>query len=204
MTLDGWSNVHNEPVIFVSVTTSNCYIYVTDTADTSEHGHTAEYLTDVASTAISSCTQQFNCHVGSFVTDIAANVAKMRRQFQECKDLDIVTCGCSAHLFNLLAKVKGVKDNVVHIVKDFRNTHTPAAWYKAADGKALVTPQDVRWNTMADCLAIYLQNWPMILQVCEKHRGRDRYEHCQQSKKYRHQAKYRTFPHQAEANPICT
>ena len=24
---------------------------------------------------------------------------------------------------------------------------------------------------MADCLASYLQNWPIILQVCEKHRG---------------------------------
>ena len=46
-----------------------------------------------------------------------------------------------------------------------------AVWYKAASSKALVMPQDVRWNTMSDCLASYLWNWPIILQVCEKHRG---------------------------------
>ena len=66
---------------------------------------------------------------------------------------------------------KGAKDNVVYIVKYFRNTHMSAVWYKAASSKALVMPQDVRWNTMADCLASYLQKWPIILQVCEKHRG---------------------------------
>ena len=96
----------------------------------------------------------------------------MRCQIQEREDLDIVAYGCSAHLFSLLAKdveVKVLKDNVV---KYFRNTYMSAEWYKAADGKALIIPQDVRWNTMADCLEIYLQNWPIIFQVCEKHRGR--------------------------------
>ena len=98
----------------------------------------------------------------------------MWRHLQEREDLHIVTYGCSAHLFNLLSKyveVKAVKDNVLHIVKYFRNTQMPAAWYKAAGGKALVMPQDERWNTMADCLASYLPNWPIILQACEKHRG---------------------------------
>ena len=28
----------------------------------------------------------------------------------------------------------------------------PAAWYEAAGGKALVMPQDVERDTMADCL----------------------------------------------------
>ena len=46
-----------------------------------------------------------------------------------------------------------------------------AAWYKAAGSKALAMPQDVWWNTMADCLASYLHNRPIILQVCEKHQG---------------------------------
>ena len=37
--------------------------------------------------------------------------------------------------------------------------------------KGLVMLQDVWWNTMANCLASYFHNWPIILQVCEKHRG---------------------------------
>ena len=175
MALDGWSNVNNEPVVSVSVTTSDGDTYLTETVDTSGNGHIAEYLTDVASTAITSCTQRFNCRIGSSVTDNAANAAKMRRRLQEHEDLDIVTYRGSADLFNLLAtdvEGKDVKDNiVVHIVKYFRNTNMSAAWYKAADGKALVMPQDVRWNTMADSLESYLQNWPIMLQVCEKHRG---------------------------------
>ena len=32
-------------------------------------------------------------------------------------------------------------------------------------------PQDVRWNTLADCLQSYLDNWPILLKVCEEHRG---------------------------------
>ena len=53
----------------------------------------------------------------------------------------------------------------------FRISKMPAARYKAAGGKALGMLQDVRWNTMEHSLESYLQNWPIILQVCEKHRG---------------------------------
>jgi len=70
-------------------------------------------------------------------------------------------------------EVKSVKDNVVHIVQNFRNTHMPAAWCKTVGGKALVMPQDVRWNrnTMAYCLAGFLQHRSIILQVCKEDRG---------------------------------
>ncbi|KAI6658694.1 hypothetical protein LOD99_10989, partial [Oopsacas minuta] len=51
-----------------------------------------------------------------------------------------------------------------------RNTHLPAAWYKFAAGKKLVLPQEVRWDTIADSLQCYLENWTIILKVCEEHR----------------------------------
>ena len=31
-------------------------------------------------------------------------------------------------------------------------------------------PQEVRWNTLADSLQCYLDNWAMIFKVCEEHR----------------------------------
>ena len=31
-------------------------------------------------------------------------------------------------------------------------------------------PLEVRWNTLADCLQSYLDNWATILTVCEEHR----------------------------------
>ncbi len=139
----------------------------------SGHSHKAEYLQDLAQKAVTRCQEQFGCTVGSFVTDNAANMSKMRRELAK-SDLDIVTYGCSAHLLNLLAhdvEVKGVKEHVVQIFNYFRNVHLPAAWYRAAGGKALIVPQDVRWNTLADCLENYLQNWPILLRICEEHRA---------------------------------
>ena len=44
MALDGWSNIHNEPVVCVSVTTTDGKNYLTETVDTSGEKHTAEYL----------------------------------------------------------------------------------------------------------------------------------------------------------------
>ncbi|KAI6648585.1 hypothetical protein LOD99_8065 [Oopsacas minuta] len=88
-------------------------------------------------------------------------------------DTNIISYGCSAHYLNLLAKdieIPGVKEHIVQIVKHFRNSHLPAAWYKFAGGKKLVLPQEVRWNTITDSLQCYLENWTMILKVCEEHR----------------------------------
>ena len=55
-------------------------------------------------------------------------------------------------------------------MKYFRNSHLPAAWYKSTGAKKLVLPQEVRWNTLADSLQCYLDNWAIILKVCEEHR----------------------------------
>ena len=42
--LAGWSNMHNEHVVCVSVTTSDGDTYLRDTVHTSGHGHTASSL----------------------------------------------------------------------------------------------------------------------------------------------------------------
>lgn len=35
-----------------------------------------------------------------------------------------------------------------------------------AGGKKLILPQDVRWNTMADSIESYLENWSIIHKIC--------------------------------------
>ncbi|KAI6651859.1 Transposase [Oopsacas minuta] len=112
MMLDGWSNIHNEPVVCVSVTTSDGDSYLTETVDTSGM-HTL---------------------------------------------LNIYKKWPRLLLYRLY------RDTVV------KNTHLPAAWYKFAVGKKLVPPQEVRWNTIADSLQCYLENWTMVLKVYEEHR----------------------------------
>ena len=86
MMLDGWSHVHNEPIVCVSVTTPDGQSYLTQTVDTSGHGHTADYLQEVAKSAVESAERRFHCKVGSFVTDNASNMVKMRRQLAEDSD----------------------------------------------------------------------------------------------------------------------
>ena len=174
MSLDGWSNVHNEPVICATVTTPNSDIFLVDTVDTSGHSHTSEYLVDTAINAIKKCEDKFGCHIRSFVTDNAANVARMRQDLELREDVDVITFGCSAHLLNLLAKdleITNIKEQVEQVVKYFRNNHFAGAALKSAGRQHLIMPQDVRWNTMADCLESYIKHWPMMMTICEENRN---------------------------------
>ncbi|KAG7171954.1 hypothetical protein Hamer_G000906 [Homarus americanus] len=34
-------------------------------------------------------------------------------------------------------------------------------------GQRLIMPQDTRWNTMSDCLKIYIKNWPILMKISE-------------------------------------
>ena len=44
MELDGWSNVHNDPLICCSVTTAEGDTFLTSTIDTEDERHTADNL----------------------------------------------------------------------------------------------------------------------------------------------------------------
>ncbi|XP_065671836.1 uncharacterized protein LOC136089704 [Hydra vulgaris] len=101
MSLDGWSNVHNEPIVCISVITDKINILV-ETINTSGHSHTGEYLTQLAREAIDSVRCKFGCTVKSFVTDNAANMKSMRQVLSSKRDI-IITFGCAAHMLNLLA-----------------------------------------------------------------------------------------------------
>lgn len=176
MVMDGWSNLHVEPIICISITdVSEGNIHLIDTIDTAENRHTADYLLDLAVTAIKSC-QEFGCFVKSFVTDNASNMTKMRKQLSQREDLgmpDIITYGCSAHILNLLGKdidMPGLKDDIKKIIKYFKYTHFPAAKYKQAGGTSLNLPIDVRWNTLSDCFESYLKNWHILIKVCTENR----------------------------------
>lgn len=131
MSLDGWSNIHSEPVICVAVTDSKGDTYVTDTIDTSGNRHDADYLSTVAEDSIRKAEEKYSCHVGSFVTDNASNMRAMRRNLSEDENSDIITYACASHQLNLLAKdleIPNVAKYIIKIIKYFRNTHLPAAW----------------------------------------------------------------------------
>ncbi len=126
MSIDGWSNVHNEPVVCATITTENGQYFIFETIDTSGNPHRGDYLTEIACDLIISCKSKYNCHVKSFVTDNAANMALMRKTITAKLDSIIITYRCSAHLLNLFCKdleIKDIKQHILQIVKYFRNNH---------------------------------------------------------------------------------
>ncbi|XP_073511582.1 uncharacterized protein [Phyllobates terribilis] len=177
LSIDGWSNVHNDPIVCACITTEEGKVFLAQTTDTSGNAHTAEYLQEVAVKAITTCEQKFKCLVRSLVTDNAANVSKMRRNLEEQGGNTklLITYGCSAHLLHLLAKdlsVPEIKANVVEIAKYFRNNHFAAAALKRMGGTKLTLPQDVRWNSVVDCFEQYIKNWPILMTLCEENRDK--------------------------------
>lgn len=174
LSIDGWSNVHNEPILCAVVTTKKGENYLLETIDTSGCSHTIEYLVEVAKNSMIKCENEFKCTVRSLVTDNAYNVKGMRTNLQSDPDLNLITYGCSAHLLNLLAEdlnIPNIKEQILHIVKFFRNNHFANAKYREAGGSKLIVPQEVRWNTMADCVSAYLKNWSTLVSVCEENRS---------------------------------
>ena len=61
--LDGWSNVHNEPIICATATTDSGQVYLVDTDDTSGESHTADYLEKVASASMKKAQENFGRQV---------------------------------------------------------------------------------------------------------------------------------------------
>lgn len=177
LALDGWSNVHHDSIVCVCVTDiSDDVVYLVDKIDTQDNSHTWDYLQSLAISSVQYC-KSLGCIVGSLVTDNAANMHKMRSNLAMNDDTsvnNIITYGCSAYLLNLLAKdieVKGVKSYVKKIIKYLKYSHFFSAKLKMTGGKKLILPQDVRWNTMADSIESYLENWSIFHKICTDNRS---------------------------------
>lgn len=140
MSLDGWSNIHNEPIICTSFVTQSGESVLIDTVDTSAKSHTSEYLKEIALESISNATKKFGVSVRSIVTDNSSNVSKMRKYLESD---NLIQYGCLAHILNLLAldlDNSAVTGHILRVIKYFRNKHLPAALAKETLGKNLFYP----------------------------------------------------------------
>jgi len=171
MQQDGWSDIHNNPVIATSVTSEGSGYFV-DATDTGAMAKTAENCKELLQTSISNVEDSYGCKVRTVVTDNAKNMSKMRKALEE-EDDEIVTYGCAAHWLNLLGidiTPQQVIKHVIEINKHFRNHHLPGAWLSCHLGS--VKPQlpgDTRWKSQLDCLDSYMKNRPFMMQIVQEH-----------------------------------
>ena len=165
---DGWSDVHNQPVIASTIHTGS-KSYFLFSCDTGAHSKTSEYCAGVAFQAIEEAKELYNVKVTGLVTDNEAKIVKMR-EIVNRKHGHITVYGCSSHYLNLFGSeitVTAIINQVVEVSKYFRNHHVPNSLLAAyKDSVKPVLPGATRWNSQVDCLKSYVRNRPFLMSIC--------------------------------------
>ncbi len=99
---DGWSNIHNCPVIVNCVSTGKKSFL--SAIDTGASKKTAQYCLKLATDA-KEVENKFSCKVRSFVSDNENKMKRMREDFQNAyRDELFISYGCAAHYLNLVGQ----------------------------------------------------------------------------------------------------
>ena len=112
---DGWSNIHNEPVIAscLQVEGKN---YFLASYEAKAMTKSAENLVAKSKEMIKIAEEKYNCKVKTMVTDNAKNMENMRKALKE-EDDSLVVYGCSAHWLNLLGQDVTPRSVMKHVVE---------------------------------------------------------------------------------------
>ncbi|XP_039313531.1 uncharacterized protein LOC120356871 isoform X1 [Solenopsis invicta] len=177
---DGWSAIHNEPVIASCVSDGEKSFFLSS-YETGSNQKTSKYCLDLAVKDIMEAENRFGCTVKSFVSDNEAKMKKMRSDLQKKlnneSDFYFIINGCAAHFLNLLcgdicklSNVKTIIKQVVELSKYFRNNH--AAKGLLAEFQNFRIPQlpgETRWNSVIECLEVFVINRDFYLKIAENH-----------------------------------
>jgi hypothetical protein len=167
---DGWSDIHNTPVIATSLQCEG-KSYILSAVDAGTNKKTAAYCTSVAQEAISTATEQYQCTVTGVVTDNEKMVAMKQNLHDSNPELTVY--GCSAHWLNLLGQditPAQVINQVVEINKYFRNHHIPGPCYLKYPIHSVKPqlPAETRWNSQLTCIDTYIRNRPYMPMIIAK------------------------------------
>lgn len=171
--MDGWSDIHNNPVVATSVTCDGKGYFVTlrRLALPPRQPRTVKPCSRIMLQDISHVRENYCCKVKTVVTDNAKNMEKMRKALEE--EDHIVGYGCLAHSLNLLGQDLTPSQIIKHALdvnKYFRNHHIPGALLRDYAGS--VKPQlpgDARWNSQLYCLDTYMTNRNFYMQIVQDH-----------------------------------
>jgi len=140
---DGWSNIHNDPVIASCLHVAGKTPYYLSAVDTGSNKKTASYCAGLAREAVDLAKEKYGCHVKSLVSDNERKMEVMRKELEADDTNEIqFAYGCSSHWLNLLGQditPDGIIKPIVDVQKYFRNHHRPGGWLAEHDGH--VKPQ---------------------------------------------------------------
>ena len=132
---DGWSDIHNTPVV---ANTLHCdgKSYFLSAVETGTNKKTAEYCTKVAKDAVKEALDDMGCTVSAVVTDNENKMGSMRSSLKK-DDPSLTVYGCSSHWLNLLGQditPPQIISQVVEVNKYFRNHHVPTSLLGEIEG----------------------------------------------------------------------
>lgn len=177
---DGWSGIHNEPVIASCVSDGEKSFFLSS-HETGSNQKTSKYCLDLAIKDIMEATNRFGCTVKSFVSDNEAKMKKMRIDLQKKintgSDFYFIVSGCSAHYLNLLCgdicklpNVNTIIKQVVELSKYFRNHHEAKGLLAEFQNSRIPQlPGETRWNSVLECLEVFVVNRDFYLKIAEDH-----------------------------------
>lgn len=122
---DGWSDVHQKPIISnVIVSGGNVFLCDFELATGKKD---AAYCALKIKDAIIKAEEKYGSNVVGFISDNEPKMRKVRELLHEWRP-SLITVGCGAHYLNLCEKKaspKIIKESVMSIQKFFKNHHGP-------------------------------------------------------------------------------
>jgi len=148
---DGWSDIHNTPVISGSVHAGEKFYFIS-AIDTSTNRKTADYCASFARDTMKIAAESFGCNVTAVVTDTETKMNSMSEILTE-DNPSLTVYGCSSHWLNLLGQVI---NQIVEVNKYFGNHDVPGALLSETTGSVKPQlPNDTCWNSQLTCVDTY-------------------------------------------------
>eukprot|EP00095_Tigriopus_kingsejongensis_P008704 maker-scaffold894_size84319-snap-gene-0.10 protein:Tk08704 transcript:maker-scaffold894_size84319-snap-gene-0.10-mRNA-1 annotation:"PREDICTED: uncharacterized protein LOC103307970" len=168
LTQDGWSDIHQCPVIAANVICEG-KSHPVDFKSTSDAKKTSEYCFETAKESIEAAEEKYGVKIVGFCSDNENKMNKVRKLLSEWRQ-DFITYGCSAHLLNLVESSGSPADilnKIVAVNKFFRDHHRPAALLKKLGGKIPQLPNSTRWNSQAAAFETFIYNYNIYCTICD-------------------------------------
>lgn len=159
---DGWSDIHNSPVIATAVHTG-AKTHCISAIETGSNNKDAVYCTKIAADTITELETKYEAKVVRFMTDNENKMTAVRRELA-VQNKGLTSYGCSSHYLNLLGQdftVANIMKHIADIDKYFRNHHRPSALLAVQNGSIKPKlPCATRWNSQVDCMEISSETGP--------------------------------------------